>query len=173
MLADSYSVVKQNSRRHCYESDDTDNISVIMIVIFINFYSLTFDIMKKVIERPALSEISKYMPSSEPVRYRKMPPYYGSTPTYDTGNQSNELKPPNPIAILQQPNQYMTPLPVPKANTDLLQFIEKQEGYIEQLERESQFCRVNHFIFFCFHIYPTTNLSFLSQFEKINVPYTV
>lgn len=58
------------------------------------------------------------------------------------------LKPAESIASLQ-PNQY-----VPSTNTaqavqtvapppELLQFIEKQEGYIEQLERESQFCRVN------------------------------
>lgn len=150
MLADSYSAVKQNARRPCYESDDTDNISVIVasyITIFMDFlFRLSFDSMKKVIERPALSEISKYIPPSESVRYRKMQPYYGSTSTYDTGNQSNDSKAPNPIAILQQPNQYVTPLPVPKANSDLLQFIEKQEGYIEQLERESQFCRVNHLI---------------------------
>lgn len=26
---------------------------------------------------------------------------------------------------------------------EILNFIEKQEGYIEQLERESQFCRVS------------------------------
>ncbi len=33
---------------------------------------------------------------------------------------------------------------------EILNFIEKQEGYIEQLERESQFCRVsqkNDFLF--------------------------
>lgn len=32
---------------------------------------------------------------------------------------------------------------MPQPNNELLQFIEKQEGYIEQLERESQFCRVS------------------------------
>ena len=30
---------------------------------------------------------------------------------------------------------------------EILNFIEKQEGYIEQLERESQFCRVSVHIF--------------------------
>lgn len=50
------------------------------------------------------------------------------------------------MTSLQPTSQYITPastatIPVQK-NNDLLQFIEKQEGYIEQLERESQFCRV-------------------------------
>lgn len=59
------------------------------------------------------------------------------------------------MASLQPINQYAMPsvsaapavaaavATVTQPNNELLQFIEKQEGYIEQLERESQFCRVS------------------------------
>lgn len=108
---------------------------------------LNVTIGKKVLERPALSDISKYIPSSGSVRYRSIQPYYTSSSAYGAVKQSNELKSADSIASLQPSSQYITPastapLPIPKANNDLLQFIEKQEGYIEQLERESHFCRV-------------------------------
>lgn len=41
--------------------------------------------------------------------------------------------------VIEQHQQRQQQQPPP---TELLNFIEKQEGYIEQLERESQFCRV-------------------------------
>ncbi|XP_031627723.1 serologically defined colon cancer antigen 8 homolog isoform X5 [Contarinia nasturtii] len=118
MLTDSYGCAKQNIRRPGYESDDTDNISVI--------------------ERPALSEISKYIPSSGLSRYSHPHSSYSTQPT--------RLKSAESIASLQPVSQYVSPaaptaISVAKPNNELLQFIEKQEGYIEQLERESHFCR--------------------------------
>lgn len=90
--------------------------------------------------RPALSEISKYIPSSRLSRY------YGPHSGFDIVPQMNILKTSDSIISLPQ-NQYVTnstphTASVPKPNNDLVQFIEKQEGYIEQLERESEFCRV-------------------------------
>lgn len=41
----------------------------------------------------------------------------------------------------QQHHEQTGNLPTPPP-PEILNFIEKQEGYIEQLERESQFCRV-------------------------------
>lgn len=83
---------------------------------------------KQLLERPALSEISKYIPPSGAPRHsNNTQSQYSSYPECATTNQSN-----------------ISPyVPMPKANNHLIQFIEKQEGYIEQLERESQFCRVS------------------------------
>lgn len=54
----------------------------------------------------------------------------------------------------------------PKASNDLLQFIEKQEGYIEQLERESQFCRVFHsFLYTSFYSKPAKGANKAVQFS--------
>lgn len=101
-----------------------------------------------------ISEISKYLPNSR----------YGSLKKYTSGysaytNQNPGAKPNVPsTSLLQVPHSHATHLPtsshmstsVTDANRpppEILNFIEKQEGYIEQLERESQFCRVsNHFI---------------------------
>lgn len=90
-------------------------------------------------ERPAISEISKYIPSSGLSRYYN---------PHRTVAQMNVLKTADSITSLHPASQLVTAAAattasVPKPNNDLLQFIEKQEGYIEQLERESQFCRVN------------------------------
>lgn len=40
MLTDSYSAVKQNTRRPGYESDDTDNLSVITKYTLRSFFNL-------------------------------------------------------------------------------------------------------------------------------------
>lgn len=89
------------------------------------------------IERPTLSEISKYIPSSGLSRY------CNPHSTYSTGAQPTTLKASESLASLQPVSPYVSPaVPVAKPNNELLQFIEKQEGYIEQLERESHFCRV-------------------------------
>lgn len=100
------------------------------------------------IERPVLTEISKYVPS--PGLSRCVQPYYRHHSDYNPVAQPSSLKAAESITSLQPASQYVTPtaaataVPAPKANTDLLHFIEKQEGYIEQLERESHFCRVNY-----------------------------
>lgn len=99
------------------------------------------------IERPPLSEISKYVPSSGLSRCAGVQSYYRPHSDYGAVVQPSSLKAAESMTSLQPANQYVTPVaatvPAPKANSDLMQFIEKQEGYIEQLERESQFCRVN------------------------------
>lgn len=118
---------------------------------YIKLTNFTF----KTVERPVISEISKYLPNSR----------YGSLKRYTSGysaytNQSPSAKCTNvpSTSLLQVPHSHATHLPtsshLPTSLTDgnrappeILNFIEKQEGYIEQLERESQFCRVSsHFI---------------------------
>lgn len=61
--------------------------------------------------------------------------------------QSTIMKNADPVISVHPVNQYATApntVSISQPNNELLQFIEKQEGYIEQLERESQFCRVSH-----------------------------
>lgn len=94
------------------------------------------------IERPALSEISKYIPQSNLSRYNSIRRYY-SPHSYLNENTPPIIKPAESTATLQ-PNQYAAPATAQtQPPPELLHFIEKQEGYIEQLERESQFCRVS------------------------------
>ncbi|KAG4068870.1 hypothetical protein HA402_005018 [Bradysia odoriphaga] len=134
LLADSYTATKRNSICHRHDdSDDTDNVSI------------------KTVERPVLSEISKYLPAS---RYNSLKKYTGGYSAYT--NPSPGAKSNVNSSLLQVPyTTHATHLPtaspsshVPTSLTDtnrpppeILNFIEKQEGYIEQLERESQFCR--------------------------------
>lgn len=150
MLADSYNAVKQSTQRLGYESDDTDNVSVFYILNFEKkIYIITifshFKLLYKVIGRPTLSEISKYIPSSGLTRYNSGKSFYGPNSPYGTAAQQNNLKK-DSVTSFQPISQYQATIapPVPKTNGDLLQFIEKQEGYIEQLERESQYCRVKN-----------------------------
>lgn len=65
--------------------------------------------------------------------------------------QSTIMKKADSVASLHPVNQCATApnaVSVLEPNNDILKFIEKQEGYIEQLERESQFCRVSHLSIF-------------------------
>lgn len=65
--------------------------------------------------------------------------------------QSTIMKKADSVASLHSFNQCATApnsVSVLEPNNDLLKFIEKQERYIEQLERESQFCRVSHLSIF-------------------------
>lgn len=96
--------------------------------------------LKKVVERPALSEILKCIPSTGLSRYNNSP---------------NILKTAESVTCLQPATQYASPSitsnnSLSKPNNDLLQFIEKQEGYIEQLERESHFCRASYCVLLIF-----------------------
>ncbi|KAJ6646800.1 Serologically defined colon cancer antigen 8 like [Pseudolycoriella hygida] len=128
LLADSYTATKRNSICHRQDdSDDTDNVSV------------------KTVERPVISEISKYLP---PSRYNSLKKYTSGYSAYT--NQSPSSKPNLTSSLLQVPHPQATHLPTSSHSTlaensrpppEVLNFIEKQEGYIEQLERESQFCR--------------------------------
>jgi serologically defined colon cancer antigen 8 len=84
--------------------------------------------------RPDVTEISKYMPGMS--RHNSLRRLNYSSPLKEYGLKSaismQNLHPPpvNSIAVAaQQPPQ------------ELLNFIEKQESYIEQLEKESHFCR--------------------------------
>lgn len=91
-----------------------------------------------------MADISKFMPrtlGSKPSdkygSFRKLPPYgsYKTAPplkehplTGSMANRGNEC----PTASVTAPPP------------EILNFIEKQEGYIEQLEKESLFCRVKN-----------------------------
>lgn len=103
----------------------------------------------KTVERPVLSEISKYLPAS---RYNSLKKYTSGYSAYT--NQNPGARPNVSSSLLQVPHSHATHLPtsshMPSTSADasrpppeILNFIEKQEGYIEQLERESQFCRVS------------------------------
>lgn len=135
LLNETYSPTKLSTfyNRHFEDSgDDTDNQSVLG-------------------GRPAISEISKYIPpTSNLSRYESVkklinyPTYTAKESSYPTTSSFNHLKvSPSPIPIIQ------TTAPVAAAHLsdplhpppELLNFIEKQENYIEQLEKESQFCR--------------------------------
>lgn len=101
------------------------------------------------IEKPTLSEISKYIPSSESLRFRNGSSYCYPNSVLGKDKSSNDLKTTESIINQSPINQCVAPTSTaavftPKASNDLLKFIEKQEGYIEQLEAESNFCRVFH-----------------------------
>lgn len=134
LLNETYSPTKVSTfyNRHFEDSgDDTDNQSIN--------------------SRPVLSEISKYIPpASNLSRYDNVkklinyPNYTAKDSTYPVTSNFNRLKvSPSPIPIIQTStpqNLHTTNLSEPPP-PELLNFIEKQESYIEQLERESQFCR--------------------------------
>lgn len=106
------------------DSDDTDAVSVV--------------------ERPVLSEISKFLPrsgakaSDKYGSFRKLPAY-GSFKSTAVGKDNSPNRSTYPtISVTNPSGAPNAPAPPP----EILNFIEKQEGYIEQLERESLFCRV-------------------------------
>lgn len=90
------------------------------------------------------------MPPTGVSRYNSVQRYYNPHSVGGTENQQpTVLKTAESVASLHPTSPYVAPpppppavIPVPQPNNELLKFIEKQEGYIEQLERESQFCRV-------------------------------
>lgn len=74
--------------------------------------------------------------------------YFFPTSTEDTRKITSDSNKTRLIANIPKSIQCIesaltTKFLIPRANSDLLQFIEKQESYIEQLEHESKFCRVN------------------------------
>ncbi|XP_041785108.1 nucleoprotein TPR isoform X1 [Anopheles merus] len=100
---------------------------------------------QSVIERPSITEVSKYFPSTAVSRYGGGPVsrrYSFLNKDLSVG-QVGALKPalsnsslhPAPSVHAAQSLEVAQPPP------ELLGFIEKQESYIEQLERESQYCR--------------------------------
>lgn len=131
LLAESYSPTKMSNfyHRHFDDSgDDTDNQSIN--------------------SRPALAEISKYIPyNSNLTRYNSLKKL-NYPPTFN--KDYSLLKPIPSTSSIHRTTNLVPPPPPPQIQIseigqqqpqELLNFIEKQEGYIEQLERESQFCR--------------------------------
>lgn len=86
------------------------------------------DIVLTLPQRPALSEISQFMANQ------------GAVSRFNPGL----LKPVNIVS--DKPSAVLSDVATPAP--ELLNFIEKQETYIEQLERESQYCRheLNHLL---------------------------
>uniref|UniRef100_A0A182Q2P5 Uncharacterized protein n=1 Tax=Anopheles farauti TaxID=69004 RepID=A0A182Q2P5_9DIPT len=101
---------------------------------------------QSIVERPSITEVSKYFPSTTVSRYggtlgRRYSFLNKDLSVGQVG--ATALKPalsnsslhPAPAVHAAQGLEVVQPPP------ELLGFIEKQEGYIEQLERESQYCR--------------------------------
>ncbi|XP_035904342.1 uncharacterized protein LOC118508556 isoform X2 [Anopheles stephensi] len=97
---------------------------------------------QSVVERPSITEVSKYFPSTAVTRYGSTLGRRYSFLHKDTA--AGPLKP-----ALSNSSLHPAPssghatqsLEVAQPPPELLGFIEKQESYIEQLERESQYCR--------------------------------
>lgn len=103
----------------------------------------------KVAEKLPLTEIAKYIPPSDSLRFKDGRSYGYLNSVLGREESSYDPKTSQSIMNIQAANQCVVPASTgtvypTKASNDLFQFIEKQEGYIEQLERESQFCRVFH-----------------------------
>uniref|UniRef100_A0A8W7P7Z6 Uncharacterized protein n=1 Tax=Anopheles coluzzii TaxID=1518534 RepID=A0A8W7P7Z6_ANOCL len=97
---------------------------------------------QSVIERPSITEVSKYFPSTAVSRYGGGPVsrrYSFLNKDLSVG-QVGALKPALSNSSLH-PAPSAQSLEVAQPPPELLGFIEKQESYIEQLERESQYCR--------------------------------
>ncbi|XP_034488084.1 M protein, serotype 49 isoform X2 [Drosophila innubila] len=92
-----------------------------------------------VIERPVFSDISKYLSPSQKSRMSTYRPKKSYTTGYLSASKEN---------LASTPTLYPSSVPVTTLPTDSVQapleifnFIEKQEDYIEQLEKESKYCR--------------------------------
>lgn len=96
----------------------------------------------KLVKRPDLSEITRYIPSSD------LPQPFSPTTNFAPKKMRKLISSDSIINQQYEGQCAITTTPpiisVTKPNNDLLHFIEKQESYIEQLERESQFYRVNY-----------------------------
>ncbi|XP_064535734.1 serologically defined colon cancer antigen 8 homolog isoform X1 [Drosophila montana] len=92
-----------------------------------------------VIERPVFSDISKYLSPSQKTRISAYRPKKSYGAVYLSASKEN---------LATTPVLYPSNVPPPTLPTDSVQapveifnFIEKQEDYIEQLEKESKYCR--------------------------------
>ncbi|XP_021707343.1 intracellular protein transport protein USO1 isoform X3 [Aedes aegypti] len=99
---------------------------------------------QSVIERPSISEVSKYFSPGAVSRYQTASSAPHRRYSFMNKDLSTALKPaismasihPAPsVCSVSQNMEVVQPPP------ELLGFIEKQESYIEQLEKESQYCR--------------------------------
>lgn len=116
----------------------SDNLSVGIQCPFAFIYMTQFCSVQ-VIERPVFSDISKYLSPSQKSRMSSYRPKKSYTPGYISASKEN---------LASAPVIYPTSVPVANLATDSVQapveifnFIEKQEDYIEQLEKESKYCR--------------------------------
>ncbi|KXJ79997.1 hypothetical protein RP20_CCG026967 [Aedes albopictus] len=93
---------------------------------------------QSVIERPSITEVSKFFSPGTVTRYQTGPS--GLNRRYSFMNKDFSGSPLKPalstvVCSVSQNLEVVQPPP------ELLGFIEKQESYIEQLEKESQYCR--------------------------------
>ncbi|XP_053680665.1 myosin-15 [Anopheles nili] len=103
---------------------------------------------QSVIERPSITEVSKYFPTTTVSRYgstlgRRYSFLNKDLQTAQVGGSVGALKPALSNSSLHPATSAHIPqaLDLAQPPPELLGFIEKQESYIEQLERESQYCR--------------------------------
>ncbi|KAH8417158.1 hypothetical protein KR222_005191, partial [Zaprionus bogoriensis] len=93
-----------------------------------------------VIERPVFSDISKYLSPSQKSRMSAYRPKKSYTPGYMSASKENLASTPvlYPGSV---PVAAALPAESVQAPVEIFNFIEKQEDYIEQLEKESKYCR--------------------------------
>lgn len=145
MLADSYNSCKANIR-HSLEPDSSDAVSVGVRRPSREPAAPTALSFSQTVDRPDLSEFSKSIQPSYSSRYANPSRFYSPR---CHGNAAVTAPLPSTSTALLRPADYgvkpatLAPAEAAKPPVELMQFIEKQEGYIEQLERESQFCRVS------------------------------
>ncbi|XP_055849229.1 serologically defined colon cancer antigen 8 homolog isoform X2 [Episyrphus balteatus] len=128
MLADSYAPLKTSSSYMRNINDDSDNFSDNLSVV----------------ERPVMSEISKYLSTSYKnprtsyrSKYKSFQPSSVSKENLTTTTTHYTPTPIQDYAVSSaQPDTNIVQAPA-----EIFNFIEKQEDYIEQLEKESKFCR--------------------------------
>ncbi|XP_062698283.1 coiled-coil domain-containing protein 158 isoform X3 [Aedes albopictus] len=100
---------------------------------------------QSVIERPSITEVSKFFSPGTVTRYQTGPS--GLNRRYSFVNKDFSGSPLKPalstVGIHPAPSvcSVSQNLEVAQPPPELLGFIEKQESYIEQLEKESQYCR--------------------------------
>ncbi|XP_055905459.1 cilia- and flagella-associated protein 58 isoform X1 [Eupeodes corollae] len=130
MLADSYAPLKTSSSyTRNLNNDDSDNFSDNLSVV----------------ERPVMSEISKYLSPSyknprQSYRSKYSKSFQPSTTSKENLTTTTTHYTPTPV------QDYVVSSAQPETNivqapAEIFNFIEKQEDYIEQLEKESKFCR--------------------------------
>ncbi|EDW41985.1 GM25743 [Drosophila sechellia] len=93
-----------------------------------------------VIERPVFSDISKYLSPSQKSRISSYRPKKSYSSGYLSASKENLASTPSLYPSASVP---AAPLPADSvpAPVEIFSFIEKQEDYIEQLEKESKYCR--------------------------------
>ncbi|XP_036673325.3 serologically defined colon cancer antigen 8 homolog isoform X2 [Drosophila suzukii] len=94
-----------------------------------------------VIERPVFSDISKYLSPSQKSRISSYRPKKSYTSGYLSASKENLASTPALYPSASVPPAAPLPADSVPAPVEIFSFIEKQEDYIEQLEKESKYCR--------------------------------